>query len=105
MLWILCLVMDVNFFLKLYFPFDLQACDRLLGMRVELKMRTRKSESILNRVHVAMPAPRDNKVRKPFIPSESLGRTLPSYIYSDSQFNASKRADGVTHQPIKIRSA
>ncbi|KAK3880850.1 hypothetical protein Pcinc_014683 [Petrolisthes cinctipes] len=49
-----------------------EACDSLLGMRVELKMRSRKAESILNRVHVAMPAARDNKKRKPFIPANIL---------------------------------
>lgn len=45
-----------------------QACDRLLVHRVDAKMRTRKADSILNRVHVAMPSQRDWKERKPFIP-------------------------------------
>ncbi|XP_050687634.1 GTP-binding protein 4-like [Eriocheir sinensis] len=49
-----------------------EACDRLLAMRVDAKMRTRKADSILNRVHVAMPAPRDQKERKPFIPENVL---------------------------------
>ena len=39
-------------------------------MRVDAKMRTKKADSILNRVHVAMPAPRDQKERTPFIPGE-----------------------------------
>lgn len=56
------------------FPFHAQACDRLLAMRVDAKMRTRKADSILNRVHVAMPAPRDQKERKPFIPGMWLAR-------------------------------
>lgn len=45
-----------------------QACDRLIAHRVDGKLRTRKADSILNRVHVAMPAQRDFKERKPFIP-------------------------------------
>ncbi|XP_068213596.1 GTP-binding protein 4 [Palaemon carinicauda] len=45
-----------------------EACDRLLAHRVDAKLRTRKADSILNRVHVAMPAKRDIKERKPFIP-------------------------------------
>ncbi|KAG7157307.1 GTP-binding protein 4-like [Homarus americanus] len=45
-----------------------EACDRLLAKRVDAKMRTRKADSILNRVHVAMPSQRDQKERKPFIP-------------------------------------
>lgn len=48
------------------------ACDRLLAMRVDAKMRTKKADSILNRVHVAMPAPRDQKERTPFIPESVL---------------------------------
>jgi len=47
-----------------------EACERLLSLRVDSKMRTKKADSILNRVHVALPVPRDNKERKPFIPVE-----------------------------------
>nr|XP_053633625.1 GTP-binding protein 4-like [Cherax quadricarinatus] len=47
-----------------------EACDRLLAKRVDAKMRTRKADSILNRVHVAMPAQRDQKIREPFIPEK-----------------------------------
>ncbi|XP_045601862.1 GTP-binding protein 4 [Procambarus clarkii] len=49
-----------------------EACDRLLAKRVDAKMRSKKSDSILNRVHVAMPAQRDQKERKPFIPESVL---------------------------------
>ncbi|KAG0713698.1 Nucleolar GTP-binding protein 1 [Chionoecetes opilio] len=49
-----------------------EACERLLAMRVDAKMRTRKADSILNRVHVAMPAPRDQKDRTPCIPENVL---------------------------------
>jgi nucleolar GTP-binding protein len=45
-----------------------EACERLLGFRVDQKMRTKKVDNILNRLHVAMPEKRDNKERPPFIP-------------------------------------
>lgn len=46
------------------------ACDKLLEHRVESKMqKTGKSvENILNRIHLAQPTKRDDKVRSPFIP-------------------------------------
>jgi len=51
-----------------------EACERLLSFRVDQKMRTKKVDNILNRLHVAMPAPRDEKVRAPCIPAEALAR-------------------------------
>lgn len=45
-----------------------EACERLLGFRVDHKMKTKKVENILNRLHVAMPEKRDNKDRPAFIP-------------------------------------
>ncbi|KAG8741183.1 Nucleolar GTP-binding protein 1 [Ceratobasidium sp. 414] len=44
------------------------ACDALLAHRVESKLRGTKINSVVNRIHVAMPAKRDDKVRAPFIP-------------------------------------
>jgi nucleolar GTP-binding protein len=49
-----------------------EACERLLGFRVDQKMRTKKVDNILNRLHVAMPEPRDNKERPAFIPENVL---------------------------------
>ncbi|KAK7077582.1 Nucleolar GTP-binding protein 1, partial [Halocaridina rubra] len=49
-----------------------QACDMLLAHRVDAKMRTKKADAILNRVHVAMPAQRDWKERKPCIPGKMI---------------------------------
>jgi len=40
----------------------LQACERLLEMRVAAKLRGNKVDDFLNRVHVAVPAKRDDKV-------------------------------------------
>ena len=39
-----------------------EACDQLLLQRVESKLRGKKTENILNRLHVAMPEKRDNVV-------------------------------------------
>ncbi|XP_021755341.1 nucleolar GTP-binding protein 1-like [Chenopodium quinoa] len=44
------------------------ACDRLLDQRVELKMKSKKINDCLNRFHVAVPKPRDQKERPPCIP-------------------------------------
>ncbi|GAB0093347.1 Nucleolar GTP-binding protein 1 [Sergentomyia squamirostris] len=46
-----------------------EACERLLSYRIENKVRSKKVDSILNRLHVAMPKERDNKERPPFIPA------------------------------------
>ncbi|XP_061879052.1 nucleolar GTP-binding protein 1 isoform X1 [Entelurus aequoreus] len=45
-----------------------EACDRLLVHRVDNKMKSKKVHDVLNRLHLAMPAKRDDKVRPPFIP-------------------------------------
>lgn len=43
-----------------------QACDRLLAHRVETKMKGNKVNEVLNRLHLAMPNKRDDKVRLAF---------------------------------------
>ncbi|KAF0903821.1 hypothetical protein E2562_029925 [Oryza meyeriana var. granulata] len=48
------------------------ACERLLDQRVEIKMKSKKINDCLNRFHVAMPKPRDNKERPPCIPQAVL---------------------------------
>lgn len=44
------------------------ACDLLLKQRVESKVRSKKTQSVLNRLHVATP----EKTREPFIPQSVL---------------------------------
>ncbi|KAF8196539.1 P-loop containing nucleoside triphosphate hydrolase protein [Pholiota molesta] len=44
------------------------ACDALLAHRVDIKMKGAKINSVINRIHVAQPKPRDDVVRAPFIP-------------------------------------
>uniref|UniRef100_A0A3Q3QQT7 Nucleolar GTP-binding protein 1 n=1 Tax=Monopterus albus TaxID=43700 RepID=A0A3Q3QQT7_MONAL len=51
-----------------------QACDRLLAHRVDTKMKGKKVHDVLNRLHLAMPAQRDEKDRPPFIPEGALLR-------------------------------
>jgi len=51
-----------------------EACDRLLSYRIEAKMRTKKVNDFLNRVHVAIPQPRDDKQRMPYIPEKVMLR-------------------------------
>ncbi|XP_048367374.1 GTP-binding protein 4 [Sphaerodactylus townsendi] len=51
-----------------------EACDRLLAHRVETKMKSNKVNDILNRLHLALPARRDNKERPPFIPEAAMLR-------------------------------
>ncbi|KAF5735785.1 Nucleolar GTP-binding protein 1 [Tripterygium wilfordii] len=48
------------------------ACERLLDQRVELKMKSKKMNECLNRFHVAIPKPRDQKERPPCIPQAVL---------------------------------
>ncbi|KAG6792848.1 hypothetical protein D5086_002342 [Populus alba] len=48
------------------------ACERLLNQRVEMKMKSKKINDCLNRFHVAMPKPRDQKERPPCIPQAVL---------------------------------
>ncbi|MCO5581968.1 hypothetical protein L7F22_035857 [Adiantum nelumboides] len=48
------------------------ACERLLQQRVEMKMKSKKINDCLNRIHVAVPRPRDAKERPPCIPQAVL---------------------------------
>uniref|UniRef100_A0A3Q2CP35 Nucleolar GTP-binding protein 1 n=1 Tax=Cyprinodon variegatus TaxID=28743 RepID=A0A3Q2CP35_CYPVA len=51
-----------------------QACDQLLAHRVNTKIKGKKVHDVLNRLHLAMPAKRDEKDRPPFIPEGALNR-------------------------------
>uniref|UniRef100_A0A3Q2QMX4 Nucleolar GTP-binding protein 1 n=1 Tax=Fundulus heteroclitus TaxID=8078 RepID=A0A3Q2QMX4_FUNHE len=51
-----------------------QACDQLLAHRVSTKIKGKKVHDVLNRLHLAMPAKRDEKDRPPFIPEGALNR-------------------------------
>eukprot|EP00088_Acartia_fossae_P013313 TRINITY_DN1695_c0_g1_i1.p1 TRINITY_DN1695_c0_g1~~TRINITY_DN1695_c0_g1_i1.p1 ORF type:complete len:652 (+),score=165.11 TRINITY_DN1695_c0_g1_i1:35-1990(+) len=49
-----------------------KACELLLQHRVEAKYRSKKVDTILNRLHVAEPAARDQKDRPAFIPPAAI---------------------------------
>ncbi|EFA06007.1 nucleolar GTP-binding protein 1 [Tribolium castaneum] len=51
-----------------------EACETLLSFRVDQKMRSKKVDGILNRLHVAVPKPRDDKPRPPCIPETVLAK-------------------------------
>jgi hypothetical protein len=44
------------------------ACDRLLNFRVDMKLAGKRVTDVLNRMHVAVPKPRDRQTRPPVIP-------------------------------------
>ena len=53
-----------------------EACERLLAHRVEVKIKSKKVEGVLNRLHVAMPTPRDTVERPPCLPPKAMERRL-----------------------------
>uniref|UniRef100_A0A0A9ZEK9 Nucleolar GTP-binding protein 1 n=2 Tax=Lygus hesperus TaxID=30085 RepID=A0A0A9ZEK9_LYGHE len=53
-----------------------QACETLLAYRIESKAQTKKLDGILNRLHVALPKPRDQKERLPCIPDSVWAKKL-----------------------------
>jgi len=59
------------------------ACDLLLQHRVEAKFRSKKVDSILNRLHVTDPAARDEKERPAFIPEAAIRRRQEKLLEKD----------------------
>ena len=54
-----------------------EACDRLLAQRVEVKLKNaKKMDEVVNRLHIAMPRPRDNKERPAFIPDAAKKKRM-----------------------------
>ncbi|XP_055374245.1 nucleolar GTP-binding protein 1 [Condylostylus longicornis] len=49
----------------------MEACEKLLSFRIEHKLKP-KNSNILNRLHVALPKERDDRVRTPFIPENLM---------------------------------
>ena len=60
-----------------------KACDALLAQRVDAKLKGSKINSIINRIHVAQPKPRDDIVREPCIP-EAV-KSLKKYDKNDPE--------------------
>ena len=53
-----------------------EACERLLAHRIEVKIKSKKVEGVLNRLHVAMPKPRDGIERPAFVPEKAIEKRL-----------------------------
>lgn len=53
------------------------ACDMLLEARVDQKLRGKKVDNVLNRLHLSRPAPRDGKARPSQIPAAALAPKKP----------------------------
>ncbi|KAI9024068.1 P-loop containing nucleoside triphosphate hydrolase protein [Hyaloraphidium curvatum] len=51
-----------------------QACDRLLAVRVEQKLKGSKVADRMNMLHLALPKPRDDRERPAFVPEAVAGR-------------------------------
>lgn len=64
-----------------------KACSLLLAQRVEMKMKGKQVPGLINRLHVATPRPRDNKVRESTIPQSVLERrvTRPQNMDDDEE--------------------
>lgn len=60
-----------------------EACERLLSYRVDQKMRTKKVDGILNRLHVAIPKPRDDIARPPCIPMNVMERKVKEAVKAE----------------------
>lgn len=66
-----------------------KACDKLLTARLDQKMKaTARVQGLLNRINVARPTPRDDKVRAPFVPdnarTEADDRKLSRHIEEEN---------------------
>lgn len=63
-----------------------QACDRLLAYRVDTKMKGNKVNEVLNRLHLAMPTKRDNKVGH-ILMCEQINMVKFAYFLSSAAFS------------------
>ena len=57
-----------------------KSCDILLEQRVEMKLKSKKMPDILNRLHLALPEPRDTTERPPFIPPNAHKKIKSSLL-------------------------
>ena len=58
-----------------------RACEKLLAVRVEQKLKGNRINDVLNKIHLAKPTPRDDVPRLPFIPEQVQNRKL--YDWTD----------------------
>ena len=74
-----------------------RACDELLAQRVELKLKGKKLPDILNRLHLAVPKPRDVVERPPFIPPGAKIKTSASTVSAMKMDTEVKTQDEAIH--------
>jgi len=68
------------------------ACERLLTQRVEQKLKVgKKTNDILSRLHLATPAPRDDRVRTPTIPESVVRAKQQKALGEDASMNDGKQ--------------
>lgn len=77
------------------------ACEKLLSLRVEQKLKSSKMTDILNRIHVAMPKARDQKERLPFIPEAVLSRNSESPRLLERDIERDNGGAGVYSMDLK----
>jgi nucleolar GTP-binding protein len=83
------------------------ACDLLLQHRVEAKFRSKKVDSILNRLHVTDPAARDEKQRPAFIPEAAIRRRQEKLLEkdeADDDENCEEPSDSKTEKKKKYKT-
>ena len=76
-----------------------RACDKLLAHRVDVKVKGKRIRDVANRLHLAEPAPRDNKDRPPVIPPAVLaaraqGKKTPLHAKNKSKSLVIKKKKG-----------
>lgn len=68
------------------------ACDELLQFRVEKKLKGKKVNDVMNRIHVATPVPRDDKLRGSSIPETVVtSRTMEAETDDPTQRRKSEK--------------
>ena len=76
-------------------------CEILLQHRVEHKFKTKKADGILNRIHVAEPAPRDSRTRPAFIPEAALKKRMKKLQKKDEESEEEDmEAEDANHVPL-----
>lgn len=70
-----------------------EACDRLLAHRVDMKLKSRKVNDVLNRLHIAQPQKRDERVRAPFIPEGVIQRMESMQVSNTEEQPAKKKTE------------
>jgi len=70
------------------------ACDKLLEQRVETKIKSKKNVPFMNRLHMAIPTPRDENQRAPVIPESVVKAQL---LKKDKMEESDEERDPTIH--------